>query len=45
MAKQEVQLTFTFVNPNTPREFERQLQKILIDKLLSQYWENRVAVS
>ena len=45
MAKQEVQLTFTFVNPNTPREFERQLQKILIDKLLSQYQENRVAVS
>ncbi len=45
MAKQEVQLTFTFVNPNTPKAFERQLQKILIDKLLSQYRENRVAVS
>ena len=45
MAKQEVQLTFTFVNPNTPKEFERQLQKILIDKLLSQYWDSRVAVS
>jgi len=45
MAKQEVQLTFTFVNPNTPKEFERQLQKILIDKLLSQYWDGRVAKS
>ena len=45
MAKQEVQLTFTFVNPNTPKEFERQLQKILIDKLLFQYWDSRVAKS
>ena len=45
MAKQEVRLTFTFVNPNTPKEFERQLQKILIDKLLSQYGDSRVAVS
>jgi hypothetical protein len=45
MAKQEVQLAFTFVNPNTPKEFERQLQKILIDKLLSQYWVSRVAKS
>ena len=45
MAKQEVQLTFTFVNPNTPKEFERQLQKILIDKLLSQYRDSRIAVS
>ena len=45
MAKQEVQLTFTFVNPNTPKEFERQLRKILIDKLLSQHWDSRVAVS
>ena len=45
MAKQEVQLTFTFVNPNTPKEFERQLQKILINKLLSQYWDSRVAKS
>lgn len=42
MAKQAVQLTFTFVNPNTPKEFERQLQKILIDKLLSQCREDTV---
>ena len=45
MAKHEVQLTFTFVNPNTPKEFERQLQKILIDKLLSQYWDSKVSKS
>ena len=44
MAKQAVQLTFNFVNPNTPKEFERQLQKILIDKLLSQQWENKVDI-
>jgi hypothetical protein len=34
MAKHEIQLTFTFVNPNTPNAFARQLQKILIDKLM-----------
>ena len=44
MAKQEVRRIFTFVNPNTPKEFERQLQKILIDKLLSQYRKNKEAV-
>ena len=45
MTKQEVQLTFTFVNPNTPEDFERQLRKILIDKLLSQYRDSSVAKS
>ena len=40
MAKQEVQLTFTFVNPNTPKEFEKLFRKLLIDKLLSSYREN-----
>lgn len=40
MAKQAIQLTFTFVNPNAPKEFERSLQKILIDKLLSQYGQS-----
>ena len=44
MAKQEVQRTFTFVNPNTPKEFERQLQKILMDKLPSRYWDSRASV-
>ena len=34
MAKQE--LTFTFINPNPPGTLEKQLQKILIDKLLYQ---------
>ena len=32
MAKQA--LTFTFVNPNPPGVLEKQLQKILMDKLL-----------
>ena len=45
MTKQEVELTFTFVNPNTPEDFERQLRKILIDKLLSQYRDSGVAKS
>lgn len=41
MAKQAVQLTFNFVNPNTPKEFERQLKKILLEKLLSQQREDK----
>ena len=45
MAKQEVQLTFTFVNPNTPKEFEKQFRKILIEKLLALYREKTMAVS
>ena len=45
MAKQEVQLTFNFVNPNTPKEFEKQFRKILIEKLLALYRENTIAVS
>ena len=44
MIKQAVQRTYIFVNPNTSKELERQLKKILIDKLLSQYRENRAAV-
>ena len=35
MAKNTVKLTYTFVNPNTPKAFENTLKKILIDKLLS----------
>lgn len=35
MAKQRIQLTFKFVNPNTAKEFEDQFKKILIEKLLS----------
>lgn len=36
MAKNNAKLTYTFVNPNTPKAFENTLKKILIDKLLSQ---------
>lgn len=36
MAKQAVQPSITFVNPNTPKDFERQLRKILTGKLLAQ---------
>ena len=35
MAKNDVKLTYIFVNPNTPKAFENTLKKILIDKLLS----------
>lgn len=41
MAKQAVQRTYIFVNPNTPKAFERQLEKILIDKLLGQCRGNK----
>lgn len=37
MKKQAVQRIYTFENPNTPKAVERQLQKILIQKLLGQY--------
>ena len=36
MANNDMKLTYTFVNPNTPKAFENTLKKILIDKLLSQ---------
>lgn len=36
MKKQEVQMSFIFENPNSQETFENQLQKILIEKLLSQ---------
>ena len=44
MAKQKVQLTFIFVNPNTPEAFEKQFRKILIEKLLAFYRENTLAL-
>lgn len=44
MARQAIQRTYTFINPNTPKEFEQQLQKLLIDKLLSQHREKIMAV-
>ena len=36
MVKQQVQRTFIFENPNTPKAFERQLQKLVLDKLRAQ---------
>lgn len=42
MKKQIMPLNFTFTDPNTPKEVERQLQEILIDKLLRQCRESRV---
>ena len=39
MAKQEI--TFTFVNPSPPEPFQKQLQKILISKLLYLDEQNR----
>lgn len=35
MAKKETNLTYTFIDPNTPEAFAEALKKILIDKLLS----------
>lgn len=37
MASKEVNLTYTFVNPNSPKEFETMLKKILIDRILSSH--------
>ena len=33
MEKQEKKLSFTFENPNTAEEFEKEFRKLLIDKL------------
>lgn len=41
MAKEAIQRTYTFVDPNTPKEFRRQLQKLLIEKLLGQRRRNK----
>ena len=35
MAKKELTPTFTFVNPNTQKEFENALKIILVERLLS----------
>ncbi len=40
MAKKEVKLTYTFSNPNTSKEFENLLKKILIEKLVSQHTQS-----
>ena len=41
MAKHKQQRIYTFVNPNTKKEFERQIQKILIDKLALLFAANK----
>ena len=35
MARNEIKLSYTFVNPNTEAELAEQLQKIIIEKLLA----------
>lgn len=37
MAKKELTPGFTFVNPNTQKEFENALKLILLEKLLSMH--------
>ncbi len=43
MAKQEKQVAFTFVNPNTTTEFERQFRRILIEKLIAVHRQNALS--
>ncbi len=43
MAKQDRQVSFTFVNPNTTAEFERQFRRILIEKLIDVHRQNAPA--
>ena len=35
--KKSPNISFTFVNPNSPAAFETALKKILLDKLLAQF--------
>ena len=41
MAKEKQALTFTFVNPNGAKAFERQLRRVLIDRLIARYSQDR----
>lgn len=41
MAKKQPPLTYTFENPNTAREFEELLKRVIIEKLLACHKENR----
>ena len=41
MTKHKIKPAFTFINPNSPKAFERQLYTILLDKLLYQYHNAR----
>ena len=44
MAKQQTELTFTYINPNTPKAFENYFRQILTERLLASYRENTAAV-
>ena len=35
--KKKPELTFTYINPNSPSAFEAALKKILLDKLLAEF--------
>lgn len=35
MKKKKVELTYTFVNPNTAKQVEEQLKKVITEKLLN----------
>lgn len=40
MANKKITLTYTFVNPNSPKQFEQALAKILIEKLMNNNTRN-----
>ena len=44
MRKSKPELTFIFIDPNTPQAVEDTLKQILIDKLLFLYRDNTAAV-
>ena len=35
MAKQRISPAYTFIDPNTPREFEHMITQVLVEKLLA----------
>ena len=45
MSKSEPKHKYTFINPNTPQEVEKLLQKIIIEKLLFLHKNPQLAIS
>ncbi len=45
MSKSEPTHKYTFINPNTPQEVEKLLQKIIIEKLLFLHKQTQLAAS
>ncbi len=43
MAKKQPSLTYTFEDPNTSREFEELLQRVILQKLLACHKEESLA--